>query len=211
MTFFHPLLFGFLSAVVGVLPPGLINMTAVKVNLKNGKKTAFWFLFGALIIIFLQAYLAIFFARIINARPDIMLLLRQVGLGLFLILTVYFLFIAKKPKIKEVKIKKSNLQERFFLGMLLSMLNFFPIPYYAIVSIFLFSNGHFSFETNWVLFFVFGVVIGSALVFYLYLLFFQKVESKADSLLKHMNLIIGSITGVISIITLTNVLKTYFG
>ena len=211
MNFINPLILGFASAVVGILPPGLINMTAVKVNLKDGRKTALWFIFGAIIIVFLQAYIAIFFARIINARPDVMLMLREVGLGLFMILTIYFLFIAKKPKIKKVKIKNSNTTERFFLGMLLSALNFFPIPYYAFVSIFLFSNGFFSFETVWVLFFVCGVGIGSSLVFYLYLVFFQKIESKADSLLKHMNLIIGSVTGVISMITLVNVVKYYLG
>jgi Na+/glutamate symporter len=50
-------------------PPGLLNMTA-KVNLKEGKKML-WFVFGAVIIIFFQAYLAILFARVIDIRPDI--------------------------------------------------------------------------------------------------------------------------------------------
>jgi hypothetical protein len=73
------------------------------------------------------------FARVINVRPDIIILLREVGFA-FGALTVYFLWIAKVPKLKkqnqEVKSKKT-----FFLGMLLSALNFFPIPYYVFVSI----------------------------------------------------------------------------
>lgn len=211
MNFINPLILGFASAVVGILPPGLINMTAVKVNLKDGRKTALWFIFGAIIIVFLQAYIAIFFARIINARPDVILLLREIGLGLFLLLSIYFLFFAKKPKIKKATIKTSDSRQRFFLGMLLSALNFFPIPYYVFVSITLLSYSLFSFDTSWVLFFVSGVVVGSSLVFYLYIAFFQKIESKADSLLKHMNLIIGSVTGVISVITLINILKNYLG
>jgi len=33
-----PFFFGFLSAVIGIIPPGLINMTAAKVNHKDVSK-----------------------------------------------------------------------------------------------------------------------------------------------------------------------------
>jgi hypothetical protein len=57
-------------------------MTAAKVNLKEGKRNASWFVFGAVIIIF-SSYLAILFARVIDIRPDIVILLREVGFGIF--------------------------------------------------------------------------------------------------------------------------------
>src|SRR5215203_2177115 len=95
---------GFLSAFVGITPPGLLNMTAAKVSLKEGRRNAFWFITGAVVVIFIQVYLAVLFARIINARPDIILLLREVGCVIFGLLTVYFLGIAKKPKLKQPKI-----------------------------------------------------------------------------------------------------------
>ncbi|WP_418264668.1 LysE family transporter [Flavobacterium faecale] len=211
MNFITPLFLGFVSAVIGIIPPGLINMTAAKVNLKEGKRNAYWFVLGAVTIIFFQVYVAIFFARVINARPDIILLLREIGFVLFALVTIYFLFIAKKPKIKKAKIGKKSKKKRFFLGMLLSGLNFFPIPYYVFVSITLASYQLFSFMNSSILTFVSGVVLGSFLVFYCYIAFFQKVESKAHSLLKNMNLIIGSITGLISIVTLINILEYYWG
>ena len=210
MNFITTLFLGFITAVIGIIPPGLINMTAAKVNLKEGLRNALWFVLGAVIVIFFQAYLAILFARVINIRPDIIILLREVGFGIFGTLTVYFLWIAKKPKIKKTKIKQSSKKERFFLGMLLSALNFFPIPYYVFVSITLSSYQLFSFETNSIFTFVSGVVLGSSLVFYFYLSFFKKIESKADYLLKNMNTIIGSITGLISIITLVNIIRYYW-
>jgi Na+/glutamate symporter len=52
------------------------------VNLKEGKRNAIWFVLGAIIIIF-QAFVAILFARVINVRPDIIILLREVGFALF--------------------------------------------------------------------------------------------------------------------------------
>lgn len=200
---------GFISAFIGITPPGLLNMTAAKVGLKEGRRNAFWFVSGAVLVIFFQVYLAVLFARIINARPDIILLLREVGLGIFGTLTIYFLWVAKKPKIKQPKIKKQSKKKRFFLGMLLSALNFFPIPYYVFVSVSLYSYAVFSFDITSVFAFVSGAVLGSILVFYFYIAFFQKIEKKADYLLRNMNVIIGSITGIVSVITLINILEHY--
>ncbi|MFL9831165.1 LysE family transporter [Flavobacterium sp. ARAG 55.4] len=200
---------GFISAFIGITPPGLLNMTAAKVGMKEGRRNAFWFVSGAIVVIFVQVYLAVLFARIINTRPDIILLLREVGFGIFGTLTVYFLWIAKKPKIKQPKIKKYSEKKRFFLGMLLSALNFFPVPYYVFVSISLSSYALFSFDVTSVFLFVSGAVLGSALVFYFYIIFFEKIERKADYLLKNMNTIIGCITGIISVITLINILEHY--
>jgi threonine/homoserine/homoserine lactone efflux protein len=209
MNYILPLFFGFITAVIGIMPPGLINMTAAKVNLKEGARNAFWFVLGAIIIIFFQAYIAIIFATIINIRPDIVILLREIGFAIFGSLTIYFLWIAKKPKIKKRKIDKKSKKKRFFLGMLLSILNFFPIPYYVFISITLSSYDLFSFTLPSIFTFVSGVVLGSSMVFYFYIRFFQNIEDKADYLLKNMNTIIGGITGVISIITLFNIVKYY--
>ncbi|WP_026712469.1 LysE family transporter [Flavobacterium daejeonense] len=209
MNLIVSLLSGFISAFIGITPPGLLNMTAAKVSMKDGKHHAFWFVSGAVLVIFLQVYLAVLFARIINARPDIVLLLREVGFGVFGTLTVYFLWIAKEPKMKKPKIKKYSKKKRFFLGMLLSALNFFPIPYYVFVSISLSSYALFTFDVASIFIFVSGAVLGSVLVFYFYIAFFKKIEKKADYLLKNMNVIIGCITGVVSVISLMNILEYY--
>ena len=209
MNVITSLFLGFITAFIGITPPGLINMTAAKVNLKEGKRSAYWFVLGAVIIIFCQASLAIFFAQFIKARPDVVVLLREVGFGIFLLLTIYFLFIAKKPKKKKGKIKKKSTSTRFFLGLLLSALNFFPIPYYVFVSVTLASYNLFYFDITSVLVFVTGVVLGSFLVFYCYITFFQKIQDKTDYLMRNMNTIIGSITGLVSLITLINIIKYY--
>jgi threonine/homoserine/homoserine lactone efflux protein len=210
MTFIIPLLLGFITAFIGIIPPGLINMTAAKVNLKEGKKNALWFVAGAVLIIFCQVYLAILSARIIDQRPDVVILLREIGFGIFAVLTVYFLWIAKEPKKKKNKIKNNSKKSRLFLGMLLSALNFFPIPYYVFVSVTLASYKLFLFENHFISVFVTGAVLGSFTVFYCYIAFFEKIERKTDYILKNMNTIIGSITGLISAITLFNIIRYYF-
>ena len=212
MAYLTPLLSGFIAAFIGIIPPGLINMTAAKINLKEGKKNALWFVAGAVLVIFFQVYVAVLFAQVIDNRPDVLTLLREVGFVIFSILTIYFLFIAKEPITKKKsKIKKSSKKSRFFLGMLLSGLNFFPIPFYVVVSVTLASYHLFVFENNTIFTFVLGSVLGSLAVLYSYIAFFGRIEKKTDYLMRNMNTIIGSITGLVAIVTLFNILNYYFG
>lgn len=212
MAIFTPLLSGFIAAAIGIIPPGLLNMTAAKINMKEGKKNALWFVIGAVLVIFFQVSVAVLFARVIDNRPDIVTLLREVGFVIFSILTIYFLFIAKKPQTKKKsKIKKSSKKSRFFLGMLLSGLNFFPIPYYVVVSVTLASYQLFVFENNIIFTFVLGSVLGSFAALYSYIVFFGRIEKKTDYLMRNMNTIIGSITGLVALATLFNILNYYFG
>ena len=208
--FVTPLLLGFTSSFVATILPGLINMTAAKVNNKEGKRNALWFVVGALLIICIQVFFAILFAKIINQRPDLVTLLREIGFGIFTLLTIYFLWFAKKPKTKSKKIKNKSVTNRFFQGMLLSALNFFPIPYYVFVSISLASFDLFFFDSSSIFIFVVGAVIGAFYVFYIYISFFNRIQKNRDFIMNNMNTIIGVITGIISIITLINIIEYYW-
>jgi threonine/homoserine/homoserine lactone efflux protein len=72
MALLTPLLSGFIAAFIGIIPPGLINMTAAKINLKEGKKNALWFVIGAVLVIFFQVFVAVLFAQVIDNRPDLL-------------------------------------------------------------------------------------------------------------------------------------------
>ncbi|MCA0349412.1 MAG: LysE family translocator [Bacteroidetes bacterium] len=212
MTFIIPFFSGFLAAIVGIFPPGLINMTAAKVSVTDGRRRALVFVFGALIVIFIQTYISVLFAQYINKNIEIVILLREIGLAIFTLLSLYFLFFAKEPKpiLNKNKIQLKSKRSRFFMGMLISAINFFPIPYYVLVSITLASYNFFTFNNLSIYSLVTGVVIGSFSVFYCYVVFFEKLKTKTDYFIKNMNSIIGIITGIVAIITLINVLDYYY-
>jgi len=209
MRFMLPMILGFFSASAGVSLPGLINMTAAKVSMRDGRERALLFITGAVIIIFFQTLIAISFARYIDSRPGIVALLREIGFVIFTVLSFYFLVMAKKPKTKKEEMKMRSKTNRFFLGMLLSALNFFPIPYYVFLTISLASFQLFSFEAIPVFLFLFGVILGSFLIFYYYISFFKKIETKTDFFFKNTNKIIGSVTAIVALITLFNIIKFY--
>ena len=141
-----PLFLGFAIAVIGILPPGLINMTAAKVSVVDGRNEAISFAIGASVIVFFQTYIAIQFAKFINSRQDIITLLQEIGLILFLAITLFLFLTARKPKKAKQEIKMHSKSSRFFLGMLLSSLNLFPVPFYVFVSVTLSTYGLFYFN-----------------------------------------------------------------
>ena len=200
---------GFAIASLGILPPGLINMTAAKVGVVDGRNKAISFAIGATVIVFFQTYIAIKFAKVINSRQDIITLLQEIGLFLFIAITLFLFWTARKPKKEKQEIKLHSKSNRFFLGMLLSALNLFPIPFYVFVSVTLSTFGLFYFNSLYVYSFVSGVVIGSFTVFYLYILYFKNHQSKSDYLIKNGNYIIGSVTGLISVVTFVKLINAF--
>jgi threonine/homoserine/homoserine lactone efflux protein len=210
MNFTLPLFLGFLTSTIGIIPPGLINMTAAKVSILEGRTRAFIFATGAVLIIFLQTFLAVVFAKFIDSDPSVVLLLREVGLFIFTGLTIYFFFYAKNLKRKDDENALRSKRSRFFLGILLSALNFFPIPFYVFVSVTLASYDYFSFEKSFIYSYVIGSGLGAMFTFSCYIVYFKKMQSKSEFLLKNMNYLIGSITGLVSVITFANIINHYW-
>ncbi len=203
-------LLGFVIALVGVIPPGLLNMTAAKVSIKDGHTRGLVFSVGVCVIVIVQTIIALEFARYLSSNPDVVDILQRVAFVIFVLLTIYFLLLAKRkdsrPNVDtNVKSKKS----RFFQGLLLSSLNVFPIPYQAYMSITLAAFGWLAFDTTSVSAYVAGAAMGTFVMLYVYVFFFEKIKSKKIKSQKNMNFSIGVITGVISIITLINIIKEW--
>lgn len=211
MSLIFPFVYGFLAAIVALILPGLINMTAAKVSLLEGKNQALTYIFGALLVIAVQAYVSIIFAQYIDKHEEVVVMLRQIGLFVFVVLTVYFLKFAKKPEFNDLgdapaRSKRSN----FFRGVGISSLNVLPIPYYVVISMMLASYGVFTFQPIPTYSLVLGIIGGSFATFYFYVVFFNKMKSKADFFINNINKIVGGITGLVSLLTLINLLKYYF-
>ena len=206
MLFYLPLVLGFFIAFLAVIPPGLINITAAKISLQEGKNEAISFAIGASVIIFFQTFIAVLFARFISNHQEIVSTLQEIGIFIFSLLSVYFFWIAKKPKKIKTDSRVKGKSNRFFLGMLLSTLNLLPIPFYVFTSMTLAASGYFSFDKIPVAEFVIGVMIGSFTVLYIYIVAFKKIENKTEFLMRNINTIIGSVTTFMAVLTLFKLL-----
>ena len=199
-----PILLGLSSAALGTTLPGLLNMTAAKVGMRDGKNRAVWFALGASVIVFFQTLIAVLFARFIDGRADIGALLQEIGFLIFTGLTFYFFWSGKKNKlkIKKDEIKMRSKSSRFFMGVLLSSLNLFPIPYYVFISITLATYHYFYFDNYFIYAFSTGTAVAAFLIFLGYISFFKKKDRSNSFLSKNINYVIGTITGLVALISL---------
>ncbi|TYB79027.1 LysE family transporter [Bizionia myxarmorum] len=200
-------LFGFLATLIATLPPGLLNITAAKISLDEGHTRGIMFSLGACLVIVFQALIAVVFARYLSNNPDFVDNLRLVALIIFALLSIYFLFIAKGDEKKKKEIDSESKTKRFFQGIFLSFINFFPIPFQAYVAITMASYGILKFENIGIAAFVISSSLGAFISLYLYMHFFEKIKDHKLASKKSMNYLIGIITGVVAIYTLFTILK----
>lgn len=211
MSILFAFAFAVLFSFVGVLPPGIVNMTVANYSVKKSLTKAKKFINGALLVVFAQSVLAFYFATFLESHKQVMQNLKLVGSVVFILLTLFFIgkgiqnFIHSKDEIKK-KSNKSKLKP-FLHGIVISGLNVFPIPYYAFVSLYLsdFIEGFF---TNLVgLAFVLGTTLGTFAVFLGYAYLFRKIKHKVTFFIKNINFIIAIITGLIAVFTIYNLNK----
>ena len=91
--------------------------------------------------------------------------------------------------------------------MFLSSLNVFPIPYQAYMTITLASFGVMDFERLSIITYVTGAAMGTFVMLYFYIFFFEKIKDKKITSQKSMNYSIGIITGLVALITFINILR----
>jgi len=197
---------GLIIALVGVIPPGLLNMTAAKISLKEGYSRGIMFSAGVCVIVFLQTYIASMFARYLSNHQSVIEVLQRVAFVIFVLIAIYFLLIAKPNPKPDVDAPSRSKHSRFFQGMFLSAINIFPIPYQAYMTITISSFGWMEFERTSIISYVSGAATGTFVMLYVYIFFFDKIKGKKFTSQKNMNYIIGAITGIIAGVTLINIL-----
>lgn len=200
---------GLIIAFVGVIPPGLLNMTAAKISLKEGSNRGILFSIGVCVIVCLQTYLAAIFAKYLSNHPEVIDILQRVAFVIFVLITIYYLLLARKQPKPNVEANIRSKHSRFFQGLLLSALNVFPIPYQAYMTLTIASFGWLTFETYSIIAYVAGAASGTFVMLYIYIFFFDKIKNEKLTSQKNMNYVIGSITGIIAIFTLINIIKEF--
>jgi|SRR5690554_58588 len=206
MTILYNLLIGLIGAFIGVLPPGLINMYALKVSLKEGRKKALIFAAGVCVTVISQTLIALFFARYIEQHPEVVSVLQKVALVIFIGLTLYFFFVAADTRREIVDAKVQSTTRRFLSGILIAALNLLPLPFWVYVSITFSAFGWFTFDAPALYFAALGSGMGTFLALTIYAYFVKNTEEPRNFKV-NMNFIIGAITAAIAVITLLKILN----
>lgn len=190
-------LFGFLFSFLGFTLPSVLNMTALKIRLDSNKKEFIKFTTGVSVIVFLQVFTSIYIIKYLSGKPYLIEILEKTGVVVLLILSIYFYKQHKKERKEKVIVRKNS----FLMGIILSTLNMFAIPFFCGTTAFLISYNFLNFNTISVLTFVLGTVLGTYYILYLYGKFALKIQKKTGNLTNNINLILSFITAGFALFT----------
>ncbi len=196
----------FLCAFLGVLPPGLVNMTVIKTFFERGRNSALLVGFGACVIVFFQALVGIHLSRLIAKHQWMYSAMFQVGLVLFLILAIYFFIQAKKrASQKTIKISKHGFWQNFLKGALLSLLNVLPIPFFCALAVTL--HIRMGLEYNYQVHFNYALAasLGSFLMLCSYIFFFSFLKISQEQFARRSNYLMAMLMLFLSLFTLTRI------
>lgn len=204
MIYIQHILFGTLMAYAGLISPGMLNMTALKIRLKDSKKESLLFSLGASIVVFFQAGIALYFADYLLSNEQIIEYLKIAGVVVFFLLSVVFYKMARK-KLNPNKLQTST--NSFIKGVGMSAINMLAIPFYLGTSIYLASEGRITIEHPYILFFIIGATIGSFILFSTYIAFAKIIEKRISFIAKNINYILSVLFLLLGILTFYKILQ----
>lgn len=191
----------YFAAFLGVVPPGLVNMTVAKTCVERGKKNGMYVAAGAAFVVLIQALIAALLAKYIFDHPVVRKMLLRAGLVVFSILFIYFFLKARKKKKFEHSAKKATANS-ILKGMLVAVLNLFPIPYFVAIAGAMDLSDTVTYDWSMIISFSVAACLGSFTTLYLYVLSFARIEEKIESFAKYSNYFMASLMMVLIIITL---------
>lgn len=181
-------------------------MSVVKTCLEYGKKNGILVALGASVVVIFQAVIAILLAKYIFGNPFVRIVLLRTGLVIFLIMAIFFFIKARKSKSQVTRIPKHPGRRSFGKGVMLSILNILPIPFFCALGAGLNVSGKVEYDLLAITIFALAAASGTFTVFYGYVLGFQRIEKKSTSFAKYSNYFMGFLMLVLVLITMVRIL-----
>ncbi len=204
MELLQTIFLAILVAFLGFSPPGMLNMTALKISLEHPRQQALRFVLGASSVIFIQALIAVTFAKFLANNPTLIHYLSYAAIGVFLLLA-YFFFRQARRKI-QLKLQGSGTQS-YWAGFSMAWMNMLAIPFFLGYSTILEAKGVLETQAphNWL--FALGAMAGAFMLFMLYVSFARLIQQRVQFIARNINYILSLLFLVLALTTIYNTFK----
>lgn len=189
------LVLGFVTSYIGYMSPSMLNITASKIRLEKNKSEARKFIFGVLLIVVFQLFLAVELASFLNEFPELIINIKKTAAIVFLILSFFFI---KKGLSGGASQNKKRIKNSFSLGVMLSLINMFAIPFFIVEYNFFIMYGWLMKTISSIIFFGLGSLLGVFLVLSSYIFLVNKFENSLLRVVKFFNVFIGVVMGLVA-------------
>ena len=197
---------GYIMAFIGLMSPGLLTMTTLNTAIDKGRKQAVKFVTGAVIPIILQAHIALFGSEYLRTHPEVIKRFSKIAIFVFLILSVYFFHQYKNRK-QVVKSVRFSIDNSFFNGLMVSLINPLAIPFYFTYTVLLEMKGVLEFKQPFISIFVAGAVFGAFSILRIYANNARPLLSRLQFVARHFKLILAIVMFILSIAAFINAYK----
>ncbi len=193
---------------MATVPPGLLNMNAAKTSVDKGKLNGVIFSLGVSSMIMIQATIAVYISKFLYKNPEVIDWLLKFALLVFAFFAVYFFIAARRNKIKPPRKVQVSKRNSFYKGFLLAAVNLLTIPYYSGLNAMWNASGWIKFDITDILTFVLAAGFGTFSVLYLYVFYFNKLETKTNRFSKNSNYILSALMLLLLMITIIRIFYT---
>lgn len=201
---FIEFILGLVTSYIGLIPPSMLNLNAIKISIEKDQKTAIQFAFGVSLVVLIQAFLALLFLKKIHTNTFIIDSIQILSIIIFFILSI--VFFVKALKEQKTQTKKTKLKNGFLTGIGLSFINMFSIPFYCGMGAIFNMHGWLNLNINSLIWFVVGTAIGTYLILTHYIALAKKIKPRLALITKYLNFILSAITGLVAIYSLIKIL-----
>lgn len=192
----------FSAAFMATVPPGLLNMNAAKASVDKGKLNGVIFSLGVSSMIMIQATIAVYISKFLYRNPEVIDWLLKFALLIFAFFAIYFFIAARRNRSRPPKKVVVSKRNSFYKGFLLAAVNLLTIPYYSGLNAMWNASGWIKFEATDIITFVLAAGLGTFSVLYLYVFYFNKLETKTNRFSKNSNYILSVLMLLLLMITI---------
>lgn len=187
MQYFNHFILGWAMGTVGIILPGIVNMTVVDVSIRKGLREAVRYSAGGAMAMAIQVFIAVAFTSYLIKHPEVVAFLKQISVVIFLGLSAAFFILARKAQVRKAEDKSDR---SFLLGFIVSSMNALAIPYYFAASAYFRARGWITADWPCRWFYIIGTTVGAFGLLVLYARFAQFIARRAQYLARNINYIL---------------------
>ncbi len=180
MLYITHFLLGFVFSFLGSIPFGMINLTVVDTTIQKGLRAGIVLGFGAALVEFFQAIIAVKFTHVFIDNPNIEAAIHWFAIPIFFALAIFHY---RQSRIESVGKSSEKSLSPFYKGIFISTLNMLAIPYWVFYASYFGSIGWLSSANDLLLLYCVGISLGAFTLF----IVFAKLSSLVVNRMKEIS------------------------
>jgi threonine/homoserine/homoserine lactone efflux protein len=190
---------GLIISLLGALPLGTLNVTAMQISVQENSRNAIKFSLGVALVEIAYVRISLKGMDWVISHQQLFYILEWITVLLFIVLAISSFATAKKSR-DQKNILLNNKMNRFYLGFTMSALNPVQVPFWFIWSTYLLSTGVLHVEEIQFNFYTAGIGVGTLIGLGIFIFAGKWLVNKLQASHRAINIAVGIIFVISAII-----------